>query len=278
MVFWKIDDETIRCLINRQEIDNMGYDIDSLNEDHEQMQSFLNAIVQSSQNYIEWHTENGIQNYMARALPADQFLITISCTFVDDIIDRNLEQIEKMTKALNTKITPERLEEIFALSGEEKERAFAELSQDLQEVCNPEEQQEEEQGETPGISVKKPLTTPAMQGGDSPSEEPEVRDVSSVALPARKLMFTSFDALLDFVAVLDEEMFYPSTLYKCGEEFILLVRFDQCKKNRDAVSFIITAEEYGGKCDAVKYEAARLLEHGSLMIADNAIEVLYSMR
>lgn len=278
MVFWKIDDETIRCLINRQEIDKMGYDIDSLNEDNEQMQSFLNAIVQSSQNYIEWNTENGIQNYMARALPADQFLITISCTFVDDIIDRNLEQIEKMTQALNMKITPERLEEIFALSGEEKEKAFAELSKDLQEVCNQEPQQDEENQESSdGVSMENPLVS--LDGRKEQSAaNTQHENIGSRALPARKLVFTSFDSLLDFVSVLDEGMFYPSTLYKCGEEFILLVRFDQCKENRDAVSFIITAEEYGGKCDAVKYEAARLLEHGSLMIADNAIEVLYSMR
>ena len=83
MLFWKIDDETIRCLINRDEIGEMGFDMDSLSDDVVLMDEFLNAIVKHSKDYLNWNTDNGIQNYFTRALPADQFLITISCTFTD---------------------------------------------------------------------------------------------------------------------------------------------------------------------------------------------------
>ena len=93
MFFWKIDDETIRCLINKEEIGQMGFDLKELGEDNEQMEEFLNAVIADSKNYIEWNTENGVQNYIARALPSEQFLITISCTFQDVAIDRDLDQI-----------------------------------------------------------------------------------------------------------------------------------------------------------------------------------------
>ena len=43
MFFWKIDDETIRCLINKEEIGQMGFDLKELGEDNEQMEEFLNA-------------------------------------------------------------------------------------------------------------------------------------------------------------------------------------------------------------------------------------------
>ena len=89
MFFWKIDDETIRCLINKEEIGQMGFDLKELGEDNEQMEEFLNAVIADSKNYIEWNTENGVQNYIARALPSEQFLITISCTFQDVAIDRD---------------------------------------------------------------------------------------------------------------------------------------------------------------------------------------------
>ena len=135
MFFWKIDDETIRCLIHKEEISNMGFDLQAISTDSRQMEEFLNAIVTSSKNYIDWHTENGIQNYIARSLPADQLLVTISCTFPDVAIDRDLDQIKKMTTALKDKITDERLAKVYALSGEEKEKAFEEISRDLQEVC-----------------------------------------------------------------------------------------------------------------------------------------------
>lgn len=154
MFFWKIDEETIRCLIHKQEIHSMGFDLDALTQDHAQMEAFLNAIVQSSRNYIDWHTENGIQNYIAKSLPADQLLVTISCTFPDVAIDRDLEQIKKMTTALNARITDERIEQIYAMTGEEKERAFEEMSKDLHDVCmgNIEtEEEESSQSEDPVI-------------------------------------------------------------------------------------------------------------------------------
>ena len=151
MFFWKIDDETIRCLIHKKEIDSMGFDLQTLSTDSKQMEEFLNAIVKSSQNYIDWHTENGRSaRLFARSLPADQLLVTISCTFPDVAIDRDLDQIKKMTSALNKKITDERLAEVYALSGEEKEKAFEEISRDLQEVCMGKVDVEEQETTTGG--------------------------------------------------------------------------------------------------------------------------------
>ena len=109
MYYWKLDEETIRCLINKNEIKTMGFDVQQLLNDNDQMHSFLDAIVKNSENYFDWHTENGVQNYVARSLPADQYLITISCTLQDEAIDRDLDQIKRMTSALNSKITDDRI-------------------------------------------------------------------------------------------------------------------------------------------------------------------------
>ena len=80
MYFWKIDEESIYCLINASEIRDMGYDIKELSSSHDLMGKFLDEIVKNSFKYIKWNTDNGIQTYIARALPAGQFLLTISCT------------------------------------------------------------------------------------------------------------------------------------------------------------------------------------------------------
>ena len=52
MFFWKIDDETIRCLINKEEIGQMGFDLKELGENNEQMEEFLNAVIADSKNFI----------------------------------------------------------------------------------------------------------------------------------------------------------------------------------------------------------------------------------
>lgn len=135
MFFWKIDEETIRCLINKEEIVQMGFDLEALGSDSDVMEEFLNTIVHNSKSFIKWNTDNGIQNYVARALPSDQFLITISCTLQDEAIDRDLDQIEKMTSALQDKISIERINQIRAMDGEEKAREFEALARDLHNVC-----------------------------------------------------------------------------------------------------------------------------------------------
>ena len=259
MIFWKIDDETIRCLINKDEITNMGYDVKTISQDARQMEAFLETIVQNSREYVEWNPENGIQNYMARALPADQFLITISCTFQDELIDRNLEQIRRMTEALQSKVSEERLGEIASLSGDEKEQAFAALSQDLYDVCNgnlpdPSDGQEEEDRET------------ALPGTDRQTE-----------LPDRKLVFESLDHIIRFAGLLQKNTLYTSTLFKSDRQYVLLVRFDRRESNKDALAFILTAEEYGGVCSPVHYDEAYMMEHGRELIRDNALEVLAGM-
>ena len=47
MYYWKLDEETIRCLINKNEIKTMGFDVQQLLNDNDQMHSFLDAIVKN---------------------------------------------------------------------------------------------------------------------------------------------------------------------------------------------------------------------------------------
>ena len=252
MFFWKIDDETIRCLIHKKEIDSMGFDLQTLSTDSKQMEEFLNAIVKSSQNYIDWHTENGIQNYIARSLPADQLLVTISCTFPDVAIDRDLDQIKKMTSALNKKITDERLAEVYA------------LSRDLQEVCMGKVDVEEQETTTGG-------------GADAAVSDKDAGEKRGADFPPRKLVFGDFSRLVQFCSLLGERAHLYSTLYKADEEYVLLVDFSQCESDAQAVAFMITAEEYGGKAGELGFEEAYLEEHGRRMIDGNAIEILSAM-
>lgn len=274
MYYWKLDEETIRCLINKNEIKTMGFDVQKLLNDNDQMHSFLDAIVKNSENYIDWHTENGVQNYVARSLPADQYLITISCTLQDEAIDRDLDQIKRMTSALNAKITDDRIAEIYALSGEEKEKAFESLSKDLHNVCMGKIDEESSEDSATGQQE-----TSGAEGQmiDTEEAEPKKAAATSSSLPARQLSFREFSELLSFCGLLDKRMFLPSTLYKDQEEYVLLVDLSHCEDDAQAVAFMITAEEYGAVGSALRYEDAYLSEHARLMIEDDAIRVLSSM-
>ena len=286
MFFWKIDDETIRCLINKEEIGQMGFDLKELSEDNELMEEFLNAVIANSKNYINWNTENGVQNYIARALPSEQFLITISCTFQDVAIERGLDQIKKMTTALKERISDDRIDSIYSMTGDEKEREFESLARDLHNVCmGNTDTEKKENGQETG---KEAGTDGVSETGSSevgfkdaaPSKSSGKTEGSQTVrphIPAQKLVFQNFPNLLDFCSLLNKEYFIPSSLYKEGEKYILLVDFPLEMDNSQIITFMITAEEYGAECANQKLEGYYLSEHAKLIIKDQAVETLYRM-
>lgn len=272
MYFWKIDDQTIRCLINREEIDQMGFDINTIGNDSVGMTEFLNAIVRNSKNYISWDSGNGIQNYVARALPSDQFLFTISCMLPDEAIDRDLDQIKKMTTALREKISEERIDNIYKLSGEEKEKEFEALAKDLHGVCagNPQDvqQREDEMKEAPAV--------PKAQASETTEDGAEQIDVRP-HIPPQKILFSHFKNLLDFCSLLSQKYFVASRLYKDNETYVLLVDFPLEMENTAIISFLITAEEYGGECSNQRFDEYFLSEHAKVILKEDAVEILHYM-
>ncbi|MCD8019053.1 MAG: adaptor protein MecA, partial [Clostridiales bacterium] len=226
-------------------------------------------IVQSSRNYIDWHTENGIQNYIAKSLPADQLLVTISCTFQDVAIDRDVDQIKKMTDAINKKITDERIAQIYALSGGEKQKAFEEMTRDLQAIYSGiDEEEEEESADQHDVVAKE----------EAPVEEQQSnRSRLTKTFSPKKFVFKQFSGLMRFCSLLTEKMYLGSTLYKMDEEYILLVDFSECESDEQAVAFMLTAEEYDGRMSDLQHDEAYLVEHGRKMIEQNALEVLCSV-
>ncbi len=304
MLFWKIDDETIRCLINRDEISQMGYDLETLSEDHIQMDEFLDAIVRHSKNYLNWNTDNGIQTYAASPLPSDQFLLTISCTFADDMIDRDLDQIRKMTKAISGRITEDRIESIYNMTGEEKEEAFRALARDLQQICsgNPDGEEGDQEQSVEILSAdpveasqlspiqdlkdlieikdgdRKDETDPAEQKEDPTSQKAwQDKESEERVFPPKKMSFSHFSSLVSFVSVLNHNLYFPSSLYKDGDNYILLVSFPRGTTGAQASSFVLTAEEYGAVCSNQTYDASYYHEHGRLLIEKDGIRLLSTM-
>ena len=278
MIYWKLDEETIRCLINKDEISQMGFDLNGISHDSDLMSDFLNALVDESHKYIDWNTDNGIQNYAARALPADQFLITISCTYKDEAINQDLNQIRRMFQALNQLLQPERMQEIEQLSGEEKEKAFAELSKDLHDIFTGKkalEDKKEEKAESPDdfeIEMISQETEPSSAKTASSSE-----GAKTDTLPAQMLTFDTMASLLEFCSLLDSSYCFASQLYRYEERYFLLVDFKPEDDNVQVITFMITAEEFGAQVEAEDFHGYYLKEHGDLLIGQDAIKTLCSL-
>ena len=273
MYFWKIDEESIYCLINASEIRDMGYDIKELSSSHDLMGKFLEEIVKNSFQYIQWNTDNGIQTYIARALPAGQFLLTISCTFIDVAIDRDLDQIRSMTEAINQKITRERIDRIYGMEGEEKERAFEALARDLHAICSGEEPDDRE--------AQSPDAGQPEEGQADVSREMDAA-VPKTARKGRKQVYLfrypSFRSLTAFCAGLGSKFRLPSVLYRSGEDYVLEVTFPEDMQKDQVLYCVMAGEEYGGQVTIDKFDSNYLKEHGTKVIGEDAISILQTLQ
>ena len=254
MLFWKLDDETIRCLINKEEIDQMGFDLEGLRTDDHHMEEFLDTIIQNSRQYINWNTENGMQTYSAKELPSEQLLLTISCTFADAAIDRDLAQIQKMSDALMEKTADERIQEIYQMKGEEKEIAFEDLANDLRDIF-----------------------LGNFDESESPHREPPKKKEKD-GLFSCQMVFADFDLLLLWSSIVPAGTDEKSVLYKAQEKYHLLIRWNEKTELPLIEHFIDTAGEYGASYLPVKHEEAYLEEHGEKLISDHALFILQKMK
>ena len=209
-------------------------------------------------NFIEWNTENGVQNYIARALPSEQFLITISCTFQDVAIDRDLDQIKKMTTALRERISDDRIDSIYSMTGEEKEREFESLARDLHDVCmgntsesekDTEEAAKDVQNTSSEVSYQQ--SAPTKPSGSTMTDKEKKQQAVRPHIPAQKLIFDNFHNLM--------------------------VEFPVEMDNSQIITFMITAEEYGAECSNQRLEGYYLSEHAKLIIKEKAVETLFRM-
>ena len=273
MYFWKIDEESIYCLINASEIRDMGYDIKELSSSHDLMGKFLDEIVKNSFKYIKWNTDNGIQTYIARARPAGQFLLTISCTFIDVAIDRDLDQIRSMTEAMNQKITRERIDKIYGMEGEEKERAFEALARDLHAICSGEEAEIRE-GDSFDADQAEEYQREASWERDLPRPEKTRKDRKQVYL----FRYPSFRSLTAFCAGLGRKFILPSVLYRSGEDYVLEVTFPGGMRKDEVLYCVMAGEEYGGQVKIDKFDSNYLKEHGTKVIGEDAIRILQTLQ
>ena len=260
MYYWKLDDETIRCLINKEEIVQMGFTMEDLRRDNGDMEHFLEEIIRNSRHYVNWNTENGMQTYSARELPSDQLLITISCTYTDVAIDRDLDQIRRMTEAFQEKVPIERIRDIMDMKGEEKEEAFEDLTNDLQDLYMGNFSLEEDQDDSPGSH---PLTG-----------HPEERGAK---IPAQVLIFKSFGLLQEFCRLIRPEIIRTSMLYKKEEAYHVIIDFREDSLMEEINAFMNVAQEFGGDLNVLRNEDAYLSEHARLLLGGNAIAFLANM-
>lgn len=238
MVFINVDEHTIRCIMKEEELLEMGYDLEMLiqGQDQEVLQKFIQDITKKANDAGFKLTENH-RAIQSMVLPGNHIVLNFSDVLPEDQINHMIKNFLEIANAVE-QVGKDNLADLLNKTGPEKVTAFNRCMDILKN----------------GHSDKSTPTEPS-------SEKPEdyiIRfpDLDSVEKFCKAAPFSA-----------------PGKLYRKHTDYCLLL-----KSNPDNIHtvnrLLLLASEFSGIAQPDRHFSRNLEEHGTMIIAENPIEVL----
>jgi len=251
MTFNRIDEHTVRCILNEKEISQMGYDLTELFQKHDQAESFLKEIITRAKEAGFSMTQD-YQTIQSMFLPDHQIILNISDISMEKPIN---EMIQNYLNAYDIvrRLGKKRLKGIMKLEGIEKIQAFHEFMSEIH--INDEDQKETKEDKLPKEEAK------------------TINEVIPEELISKQylLRFGKLDEVDQFSKQVS--IVIPSKLYKDRNKYCLLMNIKSMEY--DVIrGILLLAQEYSEEIKEDNNYSAYLEEHADVIIKENAISVL----
>lgn len=250
MTFKKINEFTVQCVMEVNEIDQMGYVLQELYTNKEAASKFMRNVMEKGEE-AGFSLNQNLQEIQVVLLPGDQLMLSFTQVSPNFQVNQMIENAMEAHAAVEA-IGKERLDEIMNMSGKEKLLAFQEIMAKYKGMAEAFSQKEES---NEGVMNLEKVDTEYKQ---------------------KKLMFqfsnlSHLEKLCKSVTIK-----VPSNLYKDGKQYYLLADFAGMEKEK-IDNFLLQALDYEAKIEKNKLVMAHVEEHASNMIENKAIEVLKKM-
>ncbi len=238
MKFTKLDENSIRCVISKDEMVAYGVQLDDLMDDREKAEGFLRYILQEAKEEVDFHTTGEALNVQLSIMPDGDISLMIS----DDqnsAIKAMLSQFKDKLKDFSEMIIQERQKADSVHKG--------------------------------GLATAKPYKPVSFDE----EQAKEVLENASENDPLEMTFWAVFSDLDDAIRMAKTLVHLgeiSSTLYKFNDEYYLSLNFIQTKK--EIARNVFAVAEYSVQMFHDEGLGGRLKEHGTCMIKDTAISDL----
>lgn len=243
MEFVRVNEHMVKCVIDEQEMTEMGYRIEEICQDQELASEFIRKVIEKA-NEDGFDISEDIHMVQAMYVPEHQLILN----FMDAAMESHMESaIEQMLKAFDLidVVGKERLEDIFHLKGEEQKQAFREC---IEKVAPTEELSLDEEN------------TPAMEGKEEPKGN-----------ASYLLKFRDFELTECFCKKAPAVV--PGRLYKTNGTYFLLTDLSTLEE-KERKNFLLFASEYSEAIQKDNLTSDYLEEHADIVIAHTPVEIL----
>lgn len=238
--FRRIDENTIRCIITEEDMQEYNVEIIDFFRDRQKVSSFLRTVVERAAEEIGYEVQHGVISMQLVPLAKNQLAITFSDKPETEINDM-LEQVKNNLGDINGEFISDLMEQMPEFSEEEASTIFDSMIQEDEKT------EQKTQEKTPSI---------------------ETSDMTAI------IEFASMKDVEKYISTISYHGAIKSDLYKDASGVYLLV----IEKARMAInryhSLCENAKEY---CISINYNPSRVVwlkEHTVCMIEKKAVKIL----
>jgi hypothetical protein len=234
MKFIRLNKGTVRCILTEEDMEEYGIGIDDFIEQSDQASDFIHELLERAGAEVGDISKSGMVTLGIMQMPGGKVSITITDAGMEDIAEGGLA---------------ERLETLF-----KKMSKVDQLRQVISEMGAARENAEEEE-KTP-----EKLITDSIAGLDG-------EKITTV------LHFDALDDITEYAKSISYGRPVKSDLYKVDDGYVLVVH----KASMSTVSYAkicFMAIDFGAKIKNLPAIEAYLMEHGNLLVARKAIQVM----
>lgn len=242
MKFQKLNDNVIRCIFTKEEMQLSGINIDDLMGDHAKAEEFLQYVLSKAKNEADFVTRGDVLNVQLSVLRDGAVSMMISDdqhAAIKAIAEQFKEKLREFSKAL------------------------------------------EAGGQLPPPEVKKPVKS-VPKDSDFTSEkvinflagdgDGDVKDLRTYSFWAR---LSDMDDCISLAAALESAPRDSSDLYKYYGEYYLCINMTLTKSQ--TAGNIFTMSEYSDDVSSDNSDYLMVAEHGELLIKGDALEKLIAL-
>lgn len=253
MIFKRIDESTVRCIITEEDMEENGLELDDFFTQSEKVQEFLREIVEQAGEEVGYESKQGMVSLQIMPLPNHGLAITFS--------EKEPEGIQSMVESLK-----EMLQDV-------KERVEAESKGTLREFGSDEK---ENAGEDAAVVEKK-----LASGKDSDEKEKQqtgeklLDGAAKEPVTTRMFAFVNLRFAMQFARTIQEKKPILSTLYKDAENNVYYMTIEKGRLSSKKYNYICTnATEFSTYVADGSRILDYLKEHGEVVIDKRAMKVL----
>ena len=248
MRFKRIDNNSIRCIISQEEMDAHGIAIDDLMDDRHKAETFLRYILQQAHDVLNFEMTGNVLNVQLSVMPGGDVALMITDndhSALRNILNQFRDSLRLMKEAM-----------------EEKQSGLAELKNIVGR-----ELEERRTGKTESARIVEQGLPDKSRFGREGAEAP-FDSIVWAEIPTLEQTIT----MAKTMEILQDR---PSSLYKYHDIYYL--RIDMKSTRKGAASLAFSVSEYANSVYAENSSAYDVIEHGTLIIAEDALSTLAAL-